>query len=190
MSTQAVVLPEIENPISAFPKEMTDYISKNPITIKIVPNDININYVINAANFEIKTADDYYNYLITERDFWKENDANNKLSSITQISRITSAIKNFESAIGYYKSKTYNAESTLSQSIGNISSGTLYSKTNLAEFVLKHKDEKEKFISGLKQGLLKSPTYLSNVYIDEIDGLITALNYRKGVLEIKISLIL
>lgn len=185
MSTTAVVLPEIESPISAFPKEMTDYISKNPITIKIVPDDINSDYVINAENFVIKTADDFYNYLVAERDFWTEKDEKNKLASINQKSRITDAISKFESAKGYYKTKNYNAESTLKRSISSISSGTLYSKTNLAEFILNHKDKKEKFISGLRQGLLKSPTYLSTVYVDELEGLIESFNYRKGILEIK-----
>lgn len=186
MEIPTVHLETAESVFSAFPDEMNAYFAKKSIVIKVVPTDIDESCEIGYQNFQIATADQFFEYLTTESDFWNTKDSKNQLVSIAQQGRLKTALQHFENAKRHYEaSNVSQGESSLNSSINALSSGCLYSKTHMAEFILSKIDKSQGFISGLRKGLLRNRTTANQFTVEELEGVITALNYRNSTIALQ-----
>ena len=181
MATATVELVETQNRVSEYPEEMNVYFEKKKLMIKVVPNDIDASYEIAISDFLVTTADDYYRYLVEQIAFWDKHDGNDTLVSITQHNRLKTAMSYFESAVKHYRNNQRSqGENNLNNSFSTLSQGCLHSNTFLADFVIRFADSTQNFISGLKKGLQKTRNNSQSYSVDELEGVITALNYRNS----------
>lgn len=186
MEGQKIQIENGINKISKFPNEMNEYFDKKEVVIKIVQSELDSQFEMGLSDFQITSADQYFDYLTTEITYWEENDKDKKIEFIVQYSRLKTALDSFNNALRYYEgSNKSQGDSYLDRSVSAISQGTLYSKTNMAKFLLENIDKNKDFFVGIKYVLDKNRTYARQYKVVELDGIITALNYQKEVLCIK-----
>lgn len=173
-----VLLEKQEDNFTRFPEIMQKFFLERNFTIDIYPNDISAEQETGATAFEVTSAEQYYDYLSAEIDFWIENDPEKKLEPIVRYSRFQSARKYFDNALSYVSSPN-SMESNLFQSISNMSGGALSFKTNLAQELLKYKDKTKSFFDGFKAGMLNDNVSFSvSVTPDSLRGFYYAMAYR------------
>lgn len=182
MDSQAIVLDGQEQLFSKYPKDMDAYFANNEVIIPVLPQELLPELESVAQNFRVTSTKQYYEYLVSEMDFWNTNDSKNKLNSITQKGRLATAKTSFDNALNYYKSNNKTqGDNQLRQSINTIKLGCLYSKTSLAIYVLQFVGQHDNFIRGLKNGLLKDRTIsLNTLTVRDIEGVKEALSYIEG----------
>lgn len=172
------------NLISEYPKEADEFFAQKNLVIKVIPAEFLV-LEEELTEIRIATTKEFYDYLNSEIEFWKSEDAGNKLKSFSQIDRLTSAKSNLDSAINYFKTNNESqAKTKINQSVSAISQGSLYSKTRMASFVLNYKDASTGFLRGLENGLLKDRTKQLSTTAADYDGFTTALTFREYEKEI------
>lgn len=175
--SNTVVLEKQEENYTRFPEEIQNFFLKQEIVIDMYPKDIISDQETGITFFKVTSADQYYDYLSNEINFWKQNDPNKKLESIVRMSRFQNARQYFDNALSYRNSPS-SMESYLKRSVDNILNGALSSKTNLAKEVLKYVDKSSNFLSGFKAGMLISGTSAISTYSDTLQGFYAAMAYR------------
>ena len=174
--SNTVVLEKQEENYTRFPEEIQNFFLKQEIVIDMYPKDIISDQETGITFFKVTSADQYYDYLSNEINFWKQNDPNKKLESIVCMSRFQKARQYFDNALSYRNSSSM--ESYLKQSVDNILNGALSSKTNLAKEVLKYVDKSSNFLSGFKAGMLISSTANISTTPETFQGFYAAMAYR------------
>lgn len=177
----AIVEKTAQDVFSEYPEKMDAYFTKNITTIRVLPDNIDPCIEKLTSNFQITSASQYIGYLQNELSFWKEHDPNNKLSDFVKRSSLTNAISNFETAHKQYKQSSGNGDYHLGQSVSQIRSGTLYSKSALAQYLLTVMDRGQEFLSGFRYGLSTSKSSTFSVNAGLLEGFYAALEYRKFV---------
>ena len=101
MEEQAVVLEEQTELFSKYPKEMDDYFVNKKIALKIIPTEF-LQDSVEIREIQMSSAEQYYDFLTEEINFWSENDKKNKFSSIHYKQRLVSAKSHFDTALKEY----------------------------------------------------------------------------------------
>ncbi|MBQ8291450.1 MAG: hypothetical protein IJX88_02940 [Clostridia bacterium] len=168
---------------SPYPEIIDKYFQEKQVIIKTIPSElIGINEV-EFPNFTVTSAQQYYDYLVSEIEFWKQKDKENHMQEIVNRSRLENAKNNFESALKSYNQNNYgNVKNQLDSSITALATGSLYSKTNLAQFLLQYQMKELNFFNGFKKMLLKERTTTGSWSPAALEGMNVALVY-KGVIE-------
>lgn len=169
------------NAFSEYPEKMDTYFARNITTIRVLPDNLDPSVEKIASNFQITSASQYIGYLHNELAFWKEHDPNNKLSDFVKRNLITNAISNFETAHKQYINSSGNGDYYLGQSVSQIRSGTLYSKSALAQYLLTVMDRGQEFLTGFRYGLSSSKSSSFSTNTGLLEGFYAALEYRKFV---------
>lgn len=175
--TSTIVLEKQEENFTQFPQEIEDFFLKKEPQIKLYPDNISSEEETGATILNITSASQYYDYLVNEINFWKKNDPKNNLETIVCQSRFQSALRSFDLAKNYINSPN-SLESYLNQSINNIFSGALSSKTKLVDELLKHKDKSSSYITGFKFGMLINNESNYSLNSDVLQGFYAAMAYR------------
>ena len=168
---------------SPYPEIIDNYFQEKQVVIRTIPSDlIGINE-IEFPNFKVTSAQQYYDYLLSEIEFWKQNDKENHMQEIVNRSRLENAKNNFENALkSYSQNNLGNIKNQLDSSITALVIGSLYSKTSLAQFLLQYQMKEPNFFTGFKKMLLKERTATGNWSPAALEGMNVALVY-KGVIE-------
>ena len=169
---------EQEEVFSPYPEQVDKYFQDNTVTIQTFPDEIS-----DVAEFEfpvvhVTSAKQYVDYLDGEIEFWKLKDANQKLKSITHYENLRSAKQDFEYALQNVSS-SYSFQNYIKSSVSRAHSGALYSKTKLAQILLRHIDRSTHFFEGFRCGILNSKTNSMSSYADTHEGFLAALAYRE-----------
>ena len=171
-----------------YPEAMEKYFQGKKVIMKTFPIELVAVAEDEFPEFAITSAKQYIEYIDQELDFWKENDPRNVLEALSFQSRVNSAKTHFNNALNSYKvNNTYQGDRLMNSSISAISSGFLYSKTQLAKTVLEFITKRGEFINGFKAGVYNNPTLSPGTSATSLEGFFTALSY-KGVLKEKIEL--
>lgn len=180
---------EPHSKFSEYPKKMDDYFQKNTITIRIVPDSLDPSIEKVVTNFQITSATQYANYLQEELKFWKENDPKEKLKDFVKKQALYNALSNFETAHTHYEKypTSSSADYYMDQSIAAIRTGTLYSKSALAHYLLSLLDKGPEFFSGFRYGLIVSKSTSFSVCVGSLEGFLAALEYRRFINELNLS---
>lgn len=175
----AILAPERTSGFTEYPEAMDKYFVDNQVDIFILPTDIIPDIENTVSNIRITSSAQLCNYLEEEISFWEEKDKKKTLKGFTHIDALKSAKDKFEQAHSFYQS---NSDSTglnyLKQCINYLNNGALYSKSDLAKFLLKYVDENPNFIQGIKIGLLKNRNTILKTTAYDVEGFIIALSYR------------
>ena len=164
-----------------YPEEIDKYFQEKQVMIKTIPSELVGVSEVEFPNFQITSAQQYYDYLVLEIEFWKQYDKENHMQDIVNRSRLENAKNNFENALKSYQSNNLgNIKTQMDSSITSLSTGSLYSKTKLANFLLQYQQRESKFFSGFKRMLLKEGGSSVNWSPSELEGANVALLY-KGV---------
>lgn len=168
---------------SPYPEIIDKYFQEKQVIIKTIPSElIGINE-IEFPNFPVTSAQQYYDYLLSEIEFWKQNDKENHMQEIVNRSRLENAKNNFENALkSYSQNNQGNIKNQLDSSITALAAGSLYSKTNLAQFLLRYQMKEPNFFTGFKKMLSRERTTTGNWSPAALEGMNVALAY-KGVIE-------
>lgn len=172
-----VLLEKQQENFIRFPEKIQAYFLDKEIVIYIYPTDIINEQENNPTFFKVTSADQFYDYLDNEIDFWDKNDSGNKLESIVRQSRFKTAKNHFNNAVTYVNSPG-SMENYLRQSIGILRDGALSSKTCLATELLKYVDESSYFITGFRAGMLINSTSSISTYPEVFRGFYAAMAYR------------
>lgn len=183
----AIIEKKPQNVFSEYPEAMDKYFTKNITTIRIIPEGLDQSVEKIAFDFQITSASQYINYLREESEFWKQNDPKDKLRSFAKRSSLSSAISNFETAYKQYQASGGNGDYYMSQSISAIRSGTLYSQSALAQYLLSVMDRGSEFLSGFYHGLSSSKNASFSTNVGSLEGFYTALEYRKYSDELRLN---
>lgn len=179
MTKTVEMKPQTEK-FTRFDEKVQAYFLEKEIVILLYPNDIFSEHDIGPASIKITSADQYYDYLERELDFWNKVDPTKKLESIARFNQLQSAKNFFDTALRYIQSPNSMAN-YLNQSIHAISQGVLSSNTNLSRELLKHIEESSEFLTGFKIGLLTKTNSSFSLTADSFRGFYAAMAYR-GVL--------
>ena len=177
MEEQAVVLEEQTELFSKYPKEMDDYFINKKIVLKTIPTEF-LQDLVEVREIQMSSAEQYYDFLTEEINFWNENDKKNKLSTTHYKERLVSAKSYFDTAIKQYESKNKSqGDNYLANSTSALNSGFLYSETAMSKFVLQYVEKSDSFLRGLRCGLLKDRNTSLNTTVSDIEGVQVALDY-------------
>ena len=182
----AIVEKAPQDAFSEYPEKMDNYFTSNITTIRVLPDNLDPSIEKITSNFQITSASQYIHYLQNELAFWKEHDPNNKLSDFVKRSSLTNAVSHFETALQQYRSSS-NGDYHMNQSLSQIRSGTLYSKSALAQYLLTIIDRGQEFLSGFRYGLLSSKSSSFSVNTGSLEGFYAALEYRKFVAGLQLN---
>lgn len=169
---------------SAYPANADSFFTKRTVTISRLPNTIEKDIEKKETTFQVTSAQQYITYINEEIAFWEEHDPENKLNEFSQLSKLRQAKSYFDQAIRYYTSSSSNGESSMNQSLSQMSSGHLGSTTKLAGTILKHKDRGIYFLRGFMAALSSNRTQSAPNSIDGVAGFIAALEYKKVIKQI------
>ncbi|MBR6554106.1 MAG: hypothetical protein IKT91_05830, partial [Clostridia bacterium] len=145
--------------------------------VELYPDDISSEQEIGATNIKITSADQYYDYLESELDFWNKVDPNKKLDNIVRYNRLQNAKSSFETALRYIQSPT-SMVNYLNQSVQAIAQGVLSSNTNLSRELLKHVGESSSFLTGFRMGMLIKKDLSFSTTAETFRGFYVAMAYR------------
>ena len=173
----AILLEKPEESFTRFPDEIQNFFLNEEIVIDIYPKDLCSEQEISPTFFKITSAEQYYDYLSTEIDFWKTNDSNKKLDSIVNSSKFQNARHCFDLALNNAYSLS-SMNNYLKQSINSLSTPPLSSKTRLAKELLNHVNKSSSFISGFRAGMLINSTTSISTNPETFQGFYTAMAYR------------
>lgn len=178
--SNTVLLEKPNEVFAKFDEKIESFFTKKDIIINLYPNDIISTQEIGATSLKITSADQYFNYLNSEIEFWKTNDPNKRLESIAYYNRFQSAKQYFDNALKYTHAQN-SMENYLQQSVNYISgsSGALSSKTSLARKILEYKDKSSYFLSGFKTGMLINGDNNVGTSSNALQGFYAAMAYRK-----------
>lgn len=172
---------------SAYPENADSFFTKRNLTISRLPNTIEKEIEKKETTFKVTSAQQYITYINEEIAFWEENDPQNQLNEFSQLSKLKQAKAYFDQAISSYKTYASNpnyGDNAMSQSISQLSSGHLGSKTKLAGALIKHKDKGINFLKGFMAALSSNRTQSAPNSIDGVAGFIAALEYKKVIKQI------
>lgn len=184
--SNAIVEKEPQDVLSIYPEQMDKYFVTNITTIHVLPDNLDSSIEKLTADFQITCATQYIAYLQEELDFWKQHDPKDRLKDFVKKSALTNAISNFRSAQGQYENRS-NGDYYMSQSISQIRSGTLYSKSALAQYLLSVMDRGQEFLTGFRYGLSSSKSSSFSTNTGSLEGFYAALEYRKFVAELQLN---
>lgn len=169
-----------ENLYSEYPQEMEKYFAERKLVIKTIPVEL-VQIEGEPCELKISTIKEFYDYLNSEIAFWNEQDKGNKLNSISQKGRLSSAKSYLDNALGNYKTNnTKQGENYIGQCISTLSYGSLYSKTSITEFILQYTTSSTEFINGIQKGLSRNriSTGLGSS-VAEHEGFLAAIAFIK-----------
>jgi len=174
---------ESKTPFSPYPRAMDEYLAKNNVELKIVPDEFAPELEKRFKNIKITNTKKLAVFLDEEIAFWKEHDPQDKLKDFSKISCLTTAKKHFYSSEQYFKSNQMSSgESYLSKTIKEFSNGFLYSKTALARFIVENlSDAPSEIIRGFKCGIAKNKNGSITSTIGDYEGFLMAMQFRKIV---------
>lgn len=169
---ELVIAPEQKQEFSPYSKEIDEYFLKNPVVIKTFPNNLDSVREEEFPDFQITSAQQYFEYLEQETNYWKENDPRRKATTFSQIDHLDSALNYFNQAVNH------NSIQYLSVSVNQLSSASLYSKTQLAQLLTTHLSQPNAFFSGLHLALNDQSTSLPSDKVG-MEGFLVGMAYRK-----------
>ena len=173
----AILLEKPEESFTRFPDEIQNFFLNEEIVIDIYPKDLCSEQEISPTFFKVTSAEQYYDYLSTEIDFWKINDSKKKLDSIVNSDKFQNARHCFDLALNHVYSLN-SMNNYLKQSINSLSTPPLSSKTRLAKELLNHVNKSSSFISGFRVGMLINSTTSISTTPETFQGFYTAMAYR------------
>ena len=174
--TKAVETKPQTERFTRFDEKVQAYFLEKGLVVALYPDDISSEQEIGATNIKITSADQYYDYLESELDFWKKVDPNKKLESIARYNRLQNAKSSFETALRYIQSPN-SMVNYLNQSVQAISQGVLSSNTNLSRELLKHVGESSSFLTGFRMGMLIKTDSSFAATADTFRGFYVAMAY-------------
>ena len=163
-----ILLEKQEENFTRYPELVQNFFFRKEIVIPLFPKNIFTDNELGEKEIKITSAEQYYDYLSDEFNFWKERDPDNKLESIVYFSRYNNL--HSQSTVENY----------LNQSINHVSSGVLSSKTKLAKEILKYIDKSNHFISGFRMGMLIKSTDSITATPDTFQGFYAAMIFRNA----------
>ena len=181
--TSLIEAPKQQIIFSDYHEEIEKIFSNRKLKIPTIPSDLSEDIVIDYCIIEISCARQYYDYLSQEIAFWKNNDPQNKLNTFSRLSSLNSALSSFNDAIKHSKTNNQNTltniRNSLNASINTMSNGSLYSQSQLTNFILKFKDKNPDFLSGVKLYFQKNRSPNLPTKLDILDGYYAAMEYSK-----------
>lgn len=166
-----------------FPEKMDEYFQKNAVIIRTMPDGLDTSVEKLTEDFQVASASQYIDYLRGELEFWRESDPKEKLKEFVKMGSIANAISNFETAHRQCLNSpsSGNVDYYLNQSVSIIRSGTLYSKSALAQHLLSFLDRSSEFFSGFRAGLSAAKNTSVSSHVGSLEGFYAALEYRRFV---------
>lgn len=173
--------PETKTPFSPYPQAMDEYLAKNSVEIKIIPDEFEDGIEKRFKNIQITSVVKLAAFLDEEIAFWKEHDPKEKLKEFSKITSLNTAKGHFVSAEQQYKAnQTASGNSYLSQCKSALSNGILYSKTSLSRFIIENLcNASVEVIRGFKCGILKNKNFNTTSTVGDFEGLMMAMQFRK-----------
>ena len=178
--TSTIELSEEKVAFSKYPPQINEYFEKNVVMIKTIPSEFSKMVEIEFPEFLVTSADQYVDYLDSEIQFWKENDPQKQLLVISKAQLLDTAKSNFKSALNFIKPENaYNMNDYLKKSVSAIAQGVLYSKTRLAQYILRYIGKNPNIINGFKAGLSNNQNESVGSASANLQGFFDALSYRR-----------
>lgn len=167
------------NKFSKYPEIIDKFFLEKEVVIRIIPQELLPDLEKRFKNRKIKSANEYVEFLNSEIEFWKEKDPKDSLSSITKITTLKRAKQLFDNAIEYSSKNESQCLINLRDSVNQITSGIVFSKTSLASFLINNIGKDANFYRGLRLGLsCNKSSSISNTVAD-LEGFNAALAFRK-----------
>lgn len=166
-----------------YPEEMDSYFKKNNVSIKSTPEKYNLIDEKNFKNITFSSAEQLYNFLYQELEFWSEQ-YNLENDYLGCYNKVKSAISLFDNAKHYYSNNdTNDGNYNLNASIGYISTNYLCSQTNLAQYISSIRNKQDSFFNGFYFTLQNNDnaTFNYNLNMNILEGIIAGLRYRGDV---------
>lgn len=175
--------PETKSPLSPYPQGMDEYLARNSIEIKIIPDEFECGIEKRFKNIKITSAQKLVTFLDEEIAFWKEKDPNGTLNEFSKTNSLNNAKKHFVSAQQQYNAnQSASGNNFLSQCKSALTYGILYSKTSLAKFVIENLcDAPAEVIRGFRCGITKNKKTSTTSTVGDMEGLLMAMQFRKIV---------
>ena len=185
----AIIEKAPQNVFSEYPEPMDKFFQRNITTIRVIPDGLDASIENIAFDFQITSASQYITYLREEHAFWSKHDPHDKLKSFVKKNNLSSAMSYFDSAHKQYSNNSSggNGDFYMGQSISAIRSGSLYSKSALAQCLLREMDKGAEFLSGFYSGLSTSKNSSVSTNVGSLEGFYAALEYRKYSDQLKVS---
>lgn len=172
---------ETSSAFSQYPANADAYFLKNNTIINGLPKSIRQDIELDSLVITITSAQQYIEYIESERSFWKEHDPKGILNNLTLFNSFDSAQRYFSQAIQHYNDNNeYAGTNSMKQSTSIFANGHLCSKTKLASILTNHLDKGNDFINGFVIGLSKSRNN-TTLYPDTLEGFIYALEYSNAI---------
>lgn len=171
-----------DNRISKYTAEMSKYFKENDVHIVVVPSEFLREREIKVRDKKIASPYSYIQFIESELEFWDDNNPDRTLQDISKVRKLEQAKESFYKAYDYYlQDNSFQGNMHLNNSVNFLSGGVLYSKTDLAKYVLSYGNRSTTFISGLKDGISTTRTNSKSVSVDYLEGVFTAFAYLKIV---------
>ena len=171
-----------ENLFTEYPSNADNYFTQREIILLKLPKSMCPDFESTSTSLHITSCKQYSDYIQNEITFWEAHDPERKLAEYTRIQNLKSAKNEFLQAIELYNASpndTSSGDYRMSQSIGQLSSGHLSSKTRLSKQCLKNIHKSKNYFTGFMTCFTTNRSNSVPSSVDALEGFIAALEYCK-----------